>query len=407
MKYSYKAARADGTVATGEREAPDRYALARELRGEGLTVTQTKLLSELDEKHRLHFQDLRSLFGRVKIKDKIVFASSLAAMVGSGLSLSRALAVLERQVPNKKFKQIITGLSQRVNGGEPFSVALAAYPDVFPPVFVAMVGAGEESGKLADSLEIVRAQLQKSYDLRRKIRGAMIYPAIIVVVIIAIGILMMIFLVPNLTSLFRDLEVELPLSTRVVIAVSDFLTQHTLFFLAGLIVVLGGLWRLAQTMTGRLLLTRLWLHLPAIKTIIKNLNSAITMRTISSLVSSGVSMLEALAITGKVLQNPFYQAVLAEAAISVGKGSPLSQSFQNREDIYPILVGEMMEVGEETGNLSGMLLKGAIFFEEEVEQATKNLSTIIEPALMVLIGIAVGFFAVSMLGPMYSLSDAI
>lgn len=404
MKYSYKAARADGTLASGEREAADRYALARELRGEGLTVTQVKLIGELGEKHRLHFQ---SPFGRVKIKDKIVFASSLAAMVGAGLSLSRALAVLERQVANQKFKQIIAGLSRRVNGGEPLSAALAAYPDVFPPVFVAMVGAGEESGKLADSLEIVRAQLQKSYELRRKVKGAMIYPAIIVVVIIAIGILMMIFLVPNLTSLFRDLEVELPLSTRVVIAVSDFLTKHTFSFLAGLVLALAVLWRLARTTTGRLLFTRLWLHLPAIKNIVKNLNSAITMRTVSSLISSGVSMLEALTITGKVLQNPFYQAVLAQAVVAVGKGAPLSQSFQNREDIYPILVGEMTEVGEETGNLPAMLLKGATFFEDEVEQATKNLSTIIEPALMVLIGVAVGFFAVSMLGPMYSLSNAI
>ncbi len=404
MKYSYKAARADGTVASGEREAPDRYALARELRGEGLTVTQVKLLDELGEKHRLHFQNP---FGKVRVKDKIVFASSLSAMIGAGLSLSRALSVLERQVANQKFKQIIAGLSQRVNGGEPLSAAMASYPETFPPVFIAMVGAGEESGKLADSLEIVRAQLQKSYELRRKVKGAMIYPAIIVVVIIAIGILMMIFLVPNLTSLFRDLEVELPVSTQIVIAVSDFLTNHTLSFLAGLIIALGGLWRLARTTSGRLLLTRLWLHLPAIKNIIKNLNSAITMRTLSSLVSSGVSMLEALAITGKVLQNPFYQEVMAQAVISVGKGAPLSGSFKDRGDLYPVLVGEMTEVGEETGNLPGMLLKGATFFEDEVEQATKNLSTIIEPALMVLIGAAVGFFAVSMLGPMYSLSDAI
>ena len=149
------------------------------------------------------------------------------------------------------------------------------------------------------------------------------------------------------------------------------------------------------------------MHLPAIRTIIKNYNAAVTMRTISSLISSGVSMIESLKITQEVLQNLYYREVLGTALESIQKGGTLSQTFKQHEDIFPVLVGEMTEVGEETGNLSGMLLKGAVFFEEDVDQATKNLSTIIEPALMILIGIFVGFFAVSMLGPMYSLSDAI
>lgn len=403
MKYSFKAQKADGTAMSGEREAPDKYALARDLRAEGLTVTQARLVGELEKKHRLHF----NLFGRIKIKDKIVFASSLSAMIGAGLSLARALAILERQVANKKFKSVIAQLSAKINAGEPFSAALGAFPAIFPPVFVAMVSAGEESGKLTESLEVVHQQLARSYDLQRKIKGAMIYPAIIVTVIVIIGVLMMIFLVPNLTTLFRDLKVELPLSTRIVIGISEFLTHYTLLFFVSLLALAATVIQLWRTATGKYYLAWLWLRLPAISTITKNLNSAMTMRTISSLISSGVSMLAALSITQKVLQNPFYQQVLSEATMTVGRGTPLSDAFKKREDIYPILVGEMTEVGEETGNLPGMLLKGAVFFEEEVEQATKNLSMIIEPALMVLIGIFVGIFAVSMLGPMYSLSDKI
>ena len=406
MKYSFKAQKADGTATSGEREAPDRYALARELRAEGLTVTQARLVGELGEKHRLHFK-FANPFGRVKIKDKIVFASSLSAMVGAGLSLARSLAVLERQVANKKFKSVIAQLSAKINAGEPFSTALAAFPEVFPPVFVAMVGAGEESGNLTQALEVVHQQLAKSYDLQRKVKGAMIYPAIIVIVIIAIGILMMIFLVPNLTSLFRDLKVDLPLSTRIVIGTSEFLTNHTISFLVTLASLIIIAIKLLRTEKGKFYRTWLFFRLPAIGTIMRNLNSAVVMRTISSLISSGVSMLDALSITQKVLQNPYYQQTMAEAAMVVSKGTALSSVFKSHENIYPILVGEMTEVGEETGALPAMLLKGAAFFEDEVEQATKNLSTIIEPALMVLIGIFVGFFAVSMLGPMYSLSESI
>ena len=336
-----------------------------------------------------------------------MFAGSLAAMLGAGLSLARVLAVLERQMTNKRFKQIIGELSAKINRGDPLSRAMADFSDVFPPVFIAMVASGEESGKLASSLEVVRLQLSKSYDLHRRVKGAMIYPAIVVGVTIIIGVLMMIYLVPQLTTLFRDLKVELPLSTRIVIATSDFLSNHTISFLVSLLIVVTGIIKLVRTKRGKYFSTTIWLHTPGIGTIMRNMNAAVTMRTISSLLSSGVSMLESLSITSKVLQNPFYQKVIVEAGGVVEKGGPLSGVFKAHDKVYPVFVGEMTEVGEETGDLPGMLLKGALFFEDEVDQATKNLSTIIEPALMILIGIFVGFFAVSMLGPMYSLSNNI
>ncbi len=405
QKFSYTAIDQNGTQVSGEREAADQNALARDLRREGFTPLSVKAEVE-GGKTKFNLQSL-PLLGRIGMRDKIMFAGSLSAMISAGLSLSRAIEVIGRQTHNKKFKEIIANINERVSRGEPLSNALEAYPDVFPQVFVAMVAAGEESGNLPQSLEIVRQQLSKSYDLRRKVRGAMIYPAIIVTVIIIIGILMMIFMVPNLSSMFNELHVELPLSTRVIIGISDFLSNHTIAFVITLVALIAVVIRLLKTTRGKWVVAWSSLRFPVVKVIVKNLNSAITMRTISSLVSSGVSVLEAITITERVIQNAYFKEVLSGAGAMIEKGGNLSTVFKNREDLFPVLVGEMAEVGEETGNLSGMLLKGAAIFEEEVDQATKNLSTIIEPVLMIFIGLFVGLFAVSMLGPMYSLSNNI
>ncbi len=402
MKFHYKAKKSDGELIEGDREASDRFALARTLRAEGEQLLLAKALTESGAKTRFS----TTLFGRVKMRDKIIFASSLGAMIGSGLSLARALHVIERQTKHKRFQFVIATVAGKIRNGESFSQSLEAFPDVFPPVFTAMVSAGEESGNLTGALEIVSQQLSKSYDLRRKVKGAMIYPVIILCVIIIIAIVMMIFLVPTITALFKELNVELPFSTRVVIGTSDFITGYPLLFFGGLIVIIGGLIGFGRSVVGHRTVNWLTLRLPAIKTITREMNSAIVMRTLSSLISAGVSMVDSIIITKRVLQNYYFQETLALAAVEVPKGKPLSGIFKAREDIYPILVGEFTEVGEETGNLPGLLQKGAVFFEEEVNQATKNLTTIIEPALMVLIGLAVGFFAVSMIGPMYSLSNA-
>ena len=402
MKLTYQAVKNNGEKVEGTREATDRFALARDLRAEGLTVTK---VGEVKEESKDRFS-LGNLLGRVAIKDKIVFASALSAMIGAGLSLSRALEIIERQTPNKKFKVIIASLIEKVNAGSGFSQALESYANIFPPVFIAMVAAGEESGNLSQAVDVVRQQMAKNYDLARKVRGAMIYPAVILCVIIAIAILMMMFVVPTITAVFKEFEAQLPLSTRFIIAISDFVSGQPLIFVGSLVVIIVALIYGLRMATGKKIIAYISLRLPAISQIVKNFNAAVTMRTISSLISSGVSMVQAITITTKVIQNNYYRAVLTAAVDSVQKGSPLSAAFKTHEDIYPILVGEMTEVGEETGNLSGMMLKGAEFFEDEVEQATKNLSVIIEPALMILIGIAVGFFAVSIISPIYSLGNA-
>lgn len=403
MRYTIRATNSKGEETRGEREASDALTLARALRQEGLTLV---LATPITANAR-RMATFTGMLGRIKFHDKILFADNLGSMITAGLSLSRALEVIERQSSSERFRALVHGVADAVRAGSSLRDALAAHPDIFSPLFVAMVGAGEESGKLPESLGIVAEQMGKSYELRRKVRGAMIYPMVIVCVIILIGILMMIFVVPTLTATFKDLHIDLPLSTRFVIGVSDFASGHPFLVLAGFPLILFVLYRAFRTSVGKRIMDRMSIRLPLIGPIVLKVNSASTMRTLSSLISSGVPMLEALRITREVLQNGQYRTVIDRAREAVEKGHTLSSVLKQEERLYPVLVGEMAAVGEETGDLPSMLMKGALFYEKEVDQITKNLSTIIEPVLMVIIGIAVGFFAIAMLSPMYSLTDAI
>jgi type IV pilus assembly protein PilC len=235
----------------------------------------------------------------------------------------------------------------------------------------------------------------------------MIYPAIVVSVMIILGVLMMIFVVPTLTDTFVKLEIKLPLATRIIIGTSSFLTHHGIIAFLGFTAFVIAVVSFAKTRVGTRSLHFIYIHLPVIGTLVKQTNAAYTARTLSSLLASGVDVLGAITITEDVLQNVYYKEVLHEAGQKVEKGSPLSETFIAHEKLYPILVGEMISVGEETGQISQMLTELATFYETEVEQKTKDLSTIIEPILMVTIGAGVGFFALAMIAPIYSISDSI
>jgi type IV pilus assembly protein PilC len=406
--FYYRAKKASGEELTGERESADRFALARELRVEGLIALAVDEINSTQKPHSgSSWLKFELKLGRVKMKDKIVFANNLSAMVSAGLPLSRALSVMARQTSNKYFKKVIGEIEAKIGRGESLSQALANYPKIFPEVFVAMVAAAEETGRLPEALKLVGEQLEKSYALRRKIIGAMIYPSVIVVAIIVIGILMMIFLIPTLSATFRELNVPLPLSTKLVIGLSDFLVNNVFVVIIGLLFLVGLLAWLPKTKPGKRVFDRLLLHLPFINNLTRQVNSAVIMRTTSSLVSAGVSLTKTMEVTEKVVQNYYYKQVMVEALDKVQKGIPLSVIFSAHQNLFPIFASEMSAVGEETGKMPEMLLKGALFFEDEVDQVTKNLSTIIEPVLMIIIGVAVGIFAISMIGPMYSLSSAI
>ncbi len=402
-RFKYKIKNKDGEVSENTTEAVDKFELYNQIRKKGSEIIEVHELG----KHRISIDRFNELFGVIKEHEKVILTRNLSAMIDAGLSLTRALTVLERQSKNQKLKAVLSGINSDIKQGGNFHTALKKFPKVFSPLFVSMVLAGEESGKLAESLKIIGAQLERTYTLKKKIKGALIYPTIILIAMVIIGILMLIFVVPTLKQTFDELGADLPRSTQGIISVSNFLSEHTL--LAILIpIIIGTLFYYGlRTRRGKRAFHFTLLHTPIIKGLVKEIQAARTARTLSSLLSSGVEIVTSISITSEVLQNSYYKDVLLKAQNNVQKGAPLSESFINNEHLYPILVGEMISVGEETGKLPDMLLSVAEFYESEVDQKTKDMSTIIEPFLMIIIGTFVGFFAISMISPIYSLSESI
>ncbi|MFA5838808.1 MAG: type II secretion system F family protein [Candidatus Paceibacterota bacterium] len=404
MRFKFKAIKKDGEIYEEVLEAKDKFDLFTQLKNEEATLISSE---ELRDKNFSSYKKLFSFLEKIKTDEKIMFARNLGAMIKAGLSLARAISVINRQTKNLKMKKILESIEKDLKEGNTFGSAISKFPDVFSQLFVSMVGAGEESGDLSGSLKTIAGQMERSNNLRKKIKGAMIYPTIIIIVMIIIGILMLIFVVPTLTSTFEELGVDLPFSTQIIIGISKMFKENTILLLSIFILIFGGGYLYFRTPKGKRFFDFIILRTPMIKTLVKEINSARTTSTFSSLLSSGVDVVKSLEITKSVLQNSFYKEVIDLAKKSIQKGAPISQIFRDNENLYPAFVGEMVSVGEETGQLPDLLMQVATFYEEEVERKTKNISTIIEPLLMVVVGVALGFFAVSMITPMYSLTNSI
>lgn len=401
MKFSYTAINKDGQKYTSVADVQGKSELYDQLKKTGDALVSVKEIKSGGMNLNIHIGFLE----RVKTMEKITFARNLGNMLDAGLALSRAISVMERQTTAPKLKQTYQSLNEAISAGKSFHEALEMHPKIFSKLFIAMTKVGEEGGNLAETLKQVAIQMEKSYTLKKKIKGAMMYPSVIVGVMFIIGILMMIFVVPGLTKTFEDLKVPLPASTRFIITVSNFASDHYLLAVFILAAIIGLIIAALRTPLGKKTVDYVVVRIPVIGTIIKEGNSAQTARTLSSLLASGVDLMLAVKITGDVLQNVWYKDVLIRSEKVVEKGEPLSSIFVAEQKLYPVFVGEMMSVGEETGRMAPMLAGVANFYENEVEQKTKDLSTIIEPILMVFIGSAVGFFAISMIKPIYSIMN--
>ena len=396
----------NGEIYKGEKDASDHFELYKMLKESNEEIISYKEKSSSGSglgNINIPLPFLNS----VKAQEKINFAKNLGAMIVAGLAMSRALNVMERQTKNKELKKILIALQKSISEGKTLSQSMANYPKVFSALFVSMVSAGEQSGNLADSLKIVGDQMDKNYALQRRIRGAMMYPAIILIVMVLIAVLMLTFIVPTLTKTFLDLKVELPVPTKFVIFTSNLLINHGLIVLLCTVAALLALFFWSKKDSGKKFFHYFILKIPVIGNIVKEVNSARTARTLSSLLTSGVDVVESVRITKDVMQNVHYKNILEKAGIAIEKGEPIAKVFTESKNYYPIFLGEMISVGEETGKMGEMLMGVATFYEEDVEQKTKDMSTIIEPFLMVIIGGAVGFFAIAMISPMYSLADVI
>jgi type IV pilus assembly protein PilC len=401
MKFKYKIQNKEGEIIEGFSESPDKFTLARDFREKGDTP-----ISIEEYKNKMGDPSVRKSFlNRVSLSEKVMFTNNLSGMLSAGLSVNRALSILEKQSTNGAFVNVMHDLGEEISKGNTLSEGMKKYPKVFSGIFIPMIHSGEESGSLPKTLKEVGISLKKAYDLNKKIKGAMTYPTIIICAMIIIGIFMMVYVVPTLTKTFKDLGSELPSSTKVIIWISDSISQHILLFLSsiGFIIMMGIL--ISKIKIVQRYFDRFILYLPVIGKIVKEVNTARTARTLSSLLLSGVNISNSLSITEEVLQNVHYKELIHKSISSIEKGEVLSASFKENTFLYPVMMGEMIEVGEETGNLSKMLLDIADFYENEVDNKTKDLSTIIEPVLMVIIGAVVGVFAVSMISPMYSVMN--
>jgi len=404
-KFIYTAKSYSGEIKNGEATAQNEKNLAQQLRSEGFLVTSITISDEESDKKSSN--NFLNSFQRVPLKEKMIFARNLGIMFASGLTVSRAIENLALQTKNKTFKKILLDIFDETQNGKYLSEGLAKYPDIFGELFINMVKVGETAGNLDEVLKIVAVQLEKENDLTSKVKGAMIYPAVILTVMVAIGIIMLTTVLPKMMSVFKDMDAQLPPMTQFIINLSDALRNHGLLILIIVILLALFLKYFLKTKSGKQAFGWVAIHVPIFSPIVKQVNCARFARIYSSLLKSGVGSVEALKIISHTLTNYQYQQTLLESVEDVQKGVSLSKVLYDHQDIFPVMVSQIVKVGEETGKTETVLLQLAEFYEEEVNQITKNMSSIIEPVLMVIIGVAVGYFAVAMLMPMYSLMDTI
>ena len=405
-QYFYTAKSFKGEIETGTLEAGTKKELSKILHQEGYVLIRAEAELEIKDKKN-KFEISLSFFGKVSLTEKMMFTRNLRVMVSAGVSLPRSLSILSTQSKNPKFKKALAEILEAVNKGKSLSESLKKYPEIFSELFVSMIKAGEESGTLENVLKNLAYQMEKEHDLRSKIIGAMVYPAVIIFAMVGIGVLMLIMVIPKLAETFRELEIDLPLTTRFVIGLGEFLATKWYLFLIIVFVLFFLLKNALKTKRGKKILDSITLKIPIISPIIKKTNSAQTLRTLSSLIVSGIPLVRALRIVSGSLGNIYFKEAIISAIEKIQKGGKLSLALTPYQDLYPPMVIQMIEIGEETGQTSEILAKLADFYEEEVTNHTKNLSAIMEPLLMLLVGGAVGFFAISMIQPMYSMLGAI
>ncbi len=346
-------------------------------------------------------------FSRIPISEKLFFVQNLGIMLKAGISLSVALKTLARQTNNKRFAKIIAEISKNVEKGVSFTESLKPHEKIFGQLFINMVESGEISGKLEEVLKRLHIQFKKNHELVAKVKGALTYPAVILLVMIGMGIFMMISVVPSIAAMFKDLNAELPFATKMLIKLSESLVAHGALYLIGAVVLILIIVQAAKTKKGKYFFHGLLLKLPIFSTIIKKINLARFARTISSLLKTDIMIIKSLQITANVLGNVYYRDALNEMSVKIKKGGTINEVIANYEKLFPPIVTQMIAVGEETGELDFILEELAEFYEGEVDQTMNNLPSIIEPVLILVLGSAVGGMAVAIIMPMYSLSSAI
>jgi type IV pilus assembly protein PilC len=349
---------------------------------------------------------LNKILNRVTLKDKIVFTRQFATLIGSGLPLSAALATVADQTQNKIMKGIVEDVLSQVESGKSLSEAMEKYPDTFDNVYRALISAGEVSGTLDQSLIRLAIQQEKDAETMSKIRGAMVYPAIVLLVMVMVMLFMVFAVVPQVQSLYSDLGQTLPAITQILVAVTNFLLAYWWAVLIGLGVAGYLFWQWLKTEPGVKFSDTFKLNVPLFSRLTRRLYMARFCRTTQILLATGVSMLDVLKISGEAVNNTIVQAQIDDAATRVKGGALLSNSLKDKEYVLP-LVPQMISIGEKSGKIDEMLGKAAQIYEDELDEQIRNLSTMIEPILMVILAIMAGGLIVAVLLPIYQIVNVV
>jgi len=396
--YVFKAMDVAGAPMRGQVDAENKQAVSDQLKARGLIIL------DIAEKHRSREINV-SLLERIKLSDLAIFSRQLSTMVSSGMTILRALFVLEEQTEVDKLKQIIITVRKDVEAGLAFSAALARHPKVFGPLFVSMVRAGEIGGVLEDSLLRVADQLEKEDALRRQVRAAMVYPTVVLTVALGVMLVLVVYVVPVFAGVLQQFgtnagQQSLPGMTQITVNLSHAATGYWYAILLGLGAILFAFRRWKSSETGRPQWDAVRLKLPfKIGGIVQKIAIARWSRTFSALTSAGVPLIEALDITGRTAGNEVIARVMNDVIESVKRGGSLSEPLK-QSDVFPLMVSQMVAVGESTGELDWMLSKIADFYEERVAAAVKALTSVIEPVMIIVIGGMVGFVVIAMYLPL-------
>jgi type IV pilus assembly protein PilC len=400
--YAFKALDLAGAPSKGEIEASDKQTVAAQLRSRGLIVV------DIEEQAPANAADLLARFKKVKADDLVIATRQLSTMVQSGMSLLRALYVIEEQTESEKLREIWIDVRKDVEAGVALSDALQRHPEAFNELYVAMVQAGETGGILDQTLVRVAEQLEKDAALRRQIKAAMVYPCLIGGFAFVVLFALVTFLVPVFEKIFKDFGGELPAITKFTVWLSHMFTQrwYVMFLVIFATVWLFRYWKGSER--GRIQWDKLKLKAPMkIGGIVQKVALARFSRTFSGLIAAGVPMLEAIEITGKTSGNKVVELAMENVRESVKKGGSLTQPMTKVPEAFPVMVTQMIGVGEETGALETMMTKVADFYEEQVDAAVKSLTSILEPVMIVVVGGIVGFIVISMYLPMFKVYDSI
>lgn len=398
--FSYVAKDFQGNYHKGEIETVDQSQVALLLRRKKLIVISIKVINEPSQKLWDKY------LSRISFNDVVIMTRQLATMVEAGLVLSEALDILEEQQTNQKFKKVLENISADVKGGIDFASALEKFPDVFPLLYSRLVRAGQASGKLDVILLDLANNLEKEREFKSKVQGAMIYPMVILVMMLGVMMVMVFFVMPKLMGLYSESGLELPLPTKIMLGFTNFMLNFWWMLVGILAIIVVALKRYVSTPEGRLFLDKLLLRVPVAGRVISLVILTSFTRTLGLLVSAGLSILESIKIVGDIAGNQVYKESLEVAYRGVERGLSFSSQLLGLP-VFPKIVGQMIKTGEETGKLDDVMFRLSDYFEMEADNSLKNITTLIEPIILIILGLGVGFLVLSVILPIYQLTTNI